>query len=253
MIDSHAHIAMCKAGASEIVDSAAAAGVTRILTIGLDEGSNREAIDHADSFDGVYASVGRHPNAAEGFDDEAGEDLRRLAEHPKVRAIGETGLDFYRDGAPREDQRRAFALQAALASELGLPLVVHVRDPDGETEAVDEVFDTLDGHQGPVILHCFSAPWRVEDAIERGWYCSFAGNVTYPSAEDLRAAAGSLPDELLLVETDSPYLSPKPVRGKPNTPANVVMTAEVVASVRGSTAESFEESVEANAARLFGW
>ena len=134
-----------------------------------------------------------------------------------MRAIGETGLDYYRDTARPDDQRRAFAAQIEIAVELDLPIVIHARDPEGGSEAVDEIFATLDARAAgqPVILHCFSAPWRVDDAAERGWYCSFAGNVTYPRSEALREAAAKVPEDRILVETDAPYLTPQPMRGKP--------------------------------------
>jgi TatD DNase family protein len=172
-----------------------------------------------------------------------------------VRAIGETGLDYYRDGAPVADQRRAFAAQIEIAIELDLPIVIHARDPEGGSEAVDEIFATLDARAAdhPVILHCFSAPRRVADAAERGWHCSFAGNVTYPSAQALREAAAQLPEDRILVETDAPYLSPQEMRGKRNQPANVVATARLVATVRGVSYEDLERTVEANARALFGW
>ena len=255
MNDSHAHLGSCKPATDELVAAARESGVRRILTVGLDERSNREAIADAERFEEVFAAVGRHPNAADGFDQAAAEDIRRLAAEPTVRAVGETGLDFYRDTARPEEQRRAFAAQIEIAREAGLPLVIHVRDPQGSTAAVDEVFATLDraGDGLTVILHCFSAPARVADAAARGWYCSFAGNVTYPAAEALREAAAAVPDELLLVETDSPYLAPQPVRGKPNQPANVGLTAAAVAAARGTAPEAVEALVDANAARVFGW
>ena len=255
MIDSHAHLGSCKPDTAELVAAAGRAGVRRILTVGLDEASNRQAIADAERFEGVFAAVGRHPNAADGFDQAAADDIRALAANPKVRAIGETGLDFYRDTAEPDAQRRAFASQIEIALDSQLPLVIHVRDPEGSTAAVDEVFETLDqaGAGLTVILHCFSAPWRVSDAAERGWYCSFAGNVTYPSAAALREAAAKVPDHLLLVETDSPYLTPKPLRGKPNQPSNVTLTAEVIADVRDTTLAQVEQLVDTNAAELFGW
>ena len=255
MVDTHAHLAQCEPSAGELVEEAREAGVDRILTVGLEEGSNREAIATAEAHDPVFASVGRHPNSAAGFDDAAASDIIALARHPLARAIGETGLDFYRDHSAREDQRRAFEAQIGIALEADLPLVIHVRDRDGSSEAVDEVFDTLDRRprNGTVVLHCFSAPDRVEDAAERGWFCSFAGNVTYPRAEDLRAAAARVPDDLLLVETDSPFLAPQPRRGKPNRPAYVVATAAVLAEVRGATREQLERTIEENSARAFAW
>ncbi len=255
MIDSHTHLFLCEGAEAEVVAAAAAAGVGRMLSVGMDAETNPVAIAAAERHDAVFAAVGRHPNEAAGFDEVTAAEIARLGAHERVRAIGETGLDYYRDGAPREDQRRAFAAQIEIAVELGLPIVIHARDPEGGSEAVDEIFATLDaraaGH--PVILHCFSAPQRVADAAERGWHCSFAGNVTYPSAKELRFAAAKVPEHLLLVETDAPYLSPQPLRGERNQPANVVETAKVVAAERGISYEQLERTVEANAAALFGW
>ena len=255
MIDSHTHLFLCDGAEADVVAAAAAAGVGRMLTVGMDAETNPAAIAAAERHAGVFAAVGRHPNEAAGFDDSTAAEIARLGAHEKVRAIGETGLDYYRDTADPADQRRAFAAQIEIAVELELPIVIHARDPEGGSDAVDEIFASLDaraaGH--PVILHCFSAPQRVADAAERGWYCSFAGNVTYPSAKDLRFAAAKVPDDRLLVETDAPYLSPQAVRGKRNQPANVVETAKFVAEQRGVSYEQLERTVEANARALFGW
>jgi TatD DNase family protein len=255
MVDSHTHLFLCDGSEEELVAAAAAAGVGRMLTIGMGAETNPVAVASAERHDSVFAAVGRHPNDATGFDEGAAEEIRRFGGHEKVRAIGETGLDFYRDTAASEDQRRAFAAQIEIARELDLPIVIHARDPEGETAATDEIFDTLDARAGgqPVILHCFSAPHRVDDAAERGWYCSFAGNATYPSAKDLLFAAAKVPAELLLVETDAPYLAPQPRRGKRNQPAYVVETAQAIAAERGVSYEELERTVEANARTLFGW
>lgn len=255
MIDSHTHLFLCDGGEDELVAAAAEAGVERMLTVGMDQESNAAAVASAERHEAVFAAVGRHPNEATGFDDETVEEIRRLGAHEKVRAIGETGLDFYRDYATPEEQRRAFAAQIEIARELGLPIVIHARDPEGEASATDEIFDTLDARagEGPVILHCFSAPHRVADAAERGWYCSFAGNATYPSAKELLFAAAKVPDDRILVETDAPYLAPQPLRGKRNQPAFVVETAREVAAVREVSYAELERTVEANARALFGW
>jgi TatD DNase family protein len=255
MVDTHAHLSVCEPADADLVATAREAGVRRILTVGLEEESNREAISAAERHEEVLASVGRHPNSASGFDAAAVTDLAALAAHPRVRAIGETGLDFYRDGAPLREQRRAFAAQIEVARDCDLPLVIHVRDRDGSGEAVDEVFETLEARAAgvAVILHCFSAPDRVNDAAERGWYCSFAGNLTYPKAEALRAAAAEVPDQLLLVETDSPFLAPQPVRGRPNQPSNVVATAAAMADVRGVPLDALERTIEENAKRVLKW
>jgi TatD DNase family protein len=163
--------------------------------------------------------------------------------------MGETGLDYKRDYSPRDDQRRAFVAQMELAKRLGRPLVIHTR------LAADDTLALLARHadRRPVIIHCFSLTERVEECVERGYYCSFAGNVTYPKATDLQRAAAEIPDELLLVETDAPFLSPQARRGKPNEPAFVTKTAEFVAALRGTSYEAIEQIVSANAARLFGW
>jgi len=255
VIDSHTHLFLCDGEEGELVAAAEAAGVGRMLNIGLGEESNPGVIATAERHAAVFASVGRHPNDAGGFDDVAAAELVRLAAHEKVRAIGETGLDFYRDTASPDDQRRAFAGQIEVALELGLPIVIHARDREGSSEAIDEIFATLDaraaGHT--VILHCFSAPQRVADATERRWYCSFAGNATYPKSEALREAAAEVPEDRILVETDAPYLSPQEVRAKRNQPANVVLTARAIAAARGVSYERLESTVEANARELFGW
>ena len=256
MIDSHTHLFLCERPEADVVATAVEAGVGRMLNVGLEAASNEQAIAAAERHGSVFATVGCHPTEAAGFADADAERIANLAaENEKVRAIGETGIDYYRETASRAEQRRAFEAQIEIARDRELPIVIHARDPDGETGAVDTVFEVLDarGDGVKVILHCFAAPWRVEDAIERGWYCSFAGVVTFPGAGELREAAEKLPDELVLVETDAPYLAPQPIRGKPNEPAHVVSTAEKVAEVRGVSYEELERTVEANARALFGW
>jgi TatD DNase family protein len=256
VIDSHTHLFLCERPEAEVVASAVEAGVGRMLNVGLEAASNLTAIEAAERYESVFATVGCHPTEATGFDDAQAEAIANLAaENEKVRAIGETGIDYYRETASRAEQRRALETQVEIARDRTMPIVIHARDPDGETGAVDAVFEILDARaEGvEVIFHCFVAPWRLEDAIERGWYCSFSGIVTYPSADELREAAEKLPDELLLVETDAPYLAPQPVRGKPNEPAHVVSTAQTVAEVRGVSYAELERTVEANARALFGW
>lgn len=255
MIDSHTHLFLCEGSEEELLGAASTAGVELLLNVGLDEETNAGVVAAAERHAAVFASVGRHPNDAEGFGDEAAAELYRWGTNPRVRAIGETGLDFYRDTAAPTAQRHAFAAQIEIAVDLGLPIVIHARDPEGETAATDEIFATLAARAGAatVILHCFSAPGRVHDAIERGWYCSFAGNVTYPRSEALREAAALVPGDRILVETDAPYLSPQPVRGKRNQPAFVIETAALVAEVRGESYEELEQQVAANAHAVFGW
>jgi TatD DNase family protein len=256
LIDSHSHLELCEPAPVELVAAARESGVRKILTVGLGPDSNRAAIALAREHDEVFACVGRHPNSAGGFGVRDEEELARLAASDEVVAVGETGLDLYREGAPIEDQRRAFAGQIRVAAAAGKPLVIHLRDREGSEDAVDEAFATLkrEAEGLDVILHCFSAsPRWAERAAESGWYCSFAGNLTYPKAEGIRGAAEVVPEDRVLVETDSPYLAPQPVRGRPNQPAHVVATAERLAEVRGLPYAELERTVEANGARVFGW
>jgi TatD DNase family protein len=249
VIDSHCHLDHCEASDAELVERAHAAGVRRIATVGTNAESAGRALEAARAYEGVFAIVGRHPNESEGFGDADLEPIDSAAADPAVRAIGETGLDYYRDYAPRDDQRRAFEAQIDLARRHDLPLVIHTRAAEDDTFAV--LRDRAEGLT--VVLHCFSAPAHLDECVERGYVMSFAGNVTYPKATELQAAARDVPAELLMVETDAPFLAPQPVRGKPNEPANVVATAERVAELRGVPYEELEAVVEATAARVFRW
>jgi TatD DNase family protein len=256
LIDSHTHLFLCERLEGEIVESALEAGVERMLNVGLGGDENEAAVSAAERIEEVFAAVGCHPTEAAGFDDAEAGRIATLAAHSEVRAIGETGIDYYRDTSPSPaDQRRAFEAQIEIAREHGLPIVIHARDPEGERTATDDVFSILDEKAAdvPVVLHCFLAPWRLDDAVERGWYCSFSGIVTYPAADELREAAARLPAELLLVETDAPYLTPQAHRGEPNEPAYVVETAKAVAEVRGVSYDDLERTVTDNFRTLFGW
>ena len=246
MIDSHTHLDACEPPDAELVAGAEAAGVIRILTVGTDAESARAALAAAERFPSVYAAIGCHPHNAEQLDVAL---LRELAAHPRCVAIGETGLDYYRDRAPRELQRRAFEAQIELAREVRKPLVIHTR------AAGEDTISLLRERAGglAVILHCFSMPEQLATCVEAGWWISFAGNVTYPKAADLAAAAALVPPGRLLVETDAPYLAPQSLRGKPNEPAAVVETARFLAAVRGVEPAELEATLERNAAELFGW
>jgi TatD DNase family protein len=250
VVDTHCHLDHCRPPDSELVQRAREAGLTRLATVGMDGGSIERALAAADAHPEVFAIVGRHPHESTGFGESDLEEIERAASHPKARVIGETGLDYYRDHAPRDDQRRAFEAQLELAGRLGMPVAIHTR------AAEDDTFALLREHAGAlpaVILHCFSAPDRLEECVERGYLCSFAGNVTYPKAGDLQQAAKEVPAELLLVETDAPFLSPQVLRSKRNEPAYVVHTAHHVAGLRKLSYEELERSVEDNATRVFGW
>jgi TatD DNase family protein len=245
VIDTHAHLTALD-DADEAVARAAEAGVTRILTVGTDVADCRRALELADRYDGVFAILGIHPHEARTATSDDLAALRELLEHPKAVAVGETGLDWFRDYAPPDDQRRLFVAELELAAELGKPVVVHTRAADEDTLAA------LAGFDGTVVLHCFSSPHMLPTALERGWYVSFAGNVTFPKAVDLRLAATQVPAERILAETDSPYLAPQPVRGKRNEPANVVHTLAALAQARGEEPAELEAQIESNAAACFG-
>lgn len=250
MIDSHTHLHLCAEPNSELVAEADAAGVTRMLTVGIDGVSCREALAAAEDFPQVYAAIGRHPNTAKGFDDADLAELRALAAHERCAAIGETGLDFYRDSAPpRADQQRAFAAQIELARETGKPLVIHSRAAEQDT--LDQLAEEADGVS--VVMHCFSMPEQLDECVRRGYAISFAGNVTYKNAAELADAARRVPEDALLVETDAPYLTPQAVRKERNRPAFVVHTAAFVAELRGVSVEQLDAAVTRNAARVFGW
>ncbi len=249
MIDTHTHLDLCDGEPAELVASAQRAGVRRLLNIGLDAPSCRRALKLAETMPSVWAAVGRHPNSCAGFDDGDLDELRLQASHPRCLAIGETGLDHYRQGAPAADQERALRAHLDLAREVTKPVVIHSRAADDQTIAM------LRSHAGDldVVLHCFSMPERLEECLAEGWLVSFAGNVTYPSSGALADACVRVPEDRLLVETDAPFLTPQPHRGQRNRPALVTETARFLADRRGVTYEELEATVEANAARLLGW
>jgi TatD DNase family protein len=239
VIDTHAHLESCEGTPEEVMAAAAAAGVDRVLTVGREQ-----AVGLAARLPGVWAIVGIHPHdAAEAGDVDA---LRPLLAHPRAVAVGECGLDFFRNYAPRDDQVRVFRAQIELANELGLPLVIHTRAADEDT------FAMLEAARVPVVLHCFSSVSRLDEALARGYHCSFAGNVAYPSAAELRAAAARVPDDRILAETDSPYLAPPPHRGRRNQPAYVMKTLAVLARERGVEPDALAAQIERNADRVFG-
>jgi TatD DNase family protein len=243
--DTHAHLDACADPAGEVVARARAVGVDRIVSVGSGLDSCRETLAIAAREEGVWAALGIHPHQAADPDAERLDELRELLTAERAVAVGETGLDFYRDYAPRDRQRVLFARQLELAAELGKPVVVHTRAASEETAAA------LGAFEGTVVLHCFSAPELLSVALEQGYYVSFAGNVTYPKAEELREAARTVPADRLLVETDSPYLAPQPRRGRPNEPANVIHTVAALAEARGEDEAELADRLDANAAAAF--
>jgi TatD DNase family protein len=242
VIDTHAHLDMLE-DPDAAVDRARDAGVTTILTVGTDRERWRTSLELAARHDGVRAILGIHPHNAAGED--TIDELRAAHENARAVAVGETGLDYYRDYAPRDAQRERFRAQLALAAELRKPVVVHTRA--AEAEVVSE----LERHDGDIVLHCFSSPALLRPALEHGWYVSFAGNVTYKNAPDLRVAATEVPADRLLTETDAPYLAPQPRRGRTNEPAYVTHTLAALAQARGDDPDELEEQIDSNAARVF--
>ena len=242
MIDTHAHLGE---DAAEVLARARAAGVDRVVVVATMVADAHAALALADAEEGVYASLGIHPHEAGTATPADVEQLRSLLAHPKAVAVGETGLDHFRDYAPRDAQRRLFEAQLALAAETGKPVVIHTRAADAET------LELLAAHEGDVVLHCFSSPALLPEATARGWYVSFAGNVTYKNAYELRASARAVPAERLLAETDSPYLAPQAVRGRRNEPAFVAHTYAALAEARGVEPAELAAQIEANADRVF--
>jgi TatD DNase family protein len=246
VIDTHAHVTSCRDDPRAVLERARAAGVQRIVSIGSSEDEMAAAHAIAAADPGVWTTAGLHPHHAAQWDQRLAALIAERAADPRCVAIGETGLDWFRDRAPREAQLAAFRGQLAIAREAALPVVIHCR------EAADDCFEILAAEApGTVVLHCFAAADRLDEAVERGWYCSFAGNVTYPSAGDLQDAARRVPEPLLLLETDAPYLAPVPHRGRPNEPALVIETLRAVAALRETTPERLAAAVDANADRAF--
>ena len=246
LVDSHCHLDMLDDAEGALAE-ARAEGVGSVVAVGIDVASSRAVVELAERTPGVYATVGLHPHDAARLDDALLAELARLAASKKVVAVGECGLDYYRDRAPRDAQERAFVAQIDLARRLRLPLVVHVRD------AGEDALRLLAQHaQGLcVILHCFSQAADVTECNARGYFQSYAGNMTFANAADLRDAAAHTREDLLLVETDAPFLTPVPLRGKLNRPALVKHTAAALAAVRGWDAAKAASVTTANARRAF--
>jgi TatD DNase family protein len=246
MIDTHAHLDGCDEPAALLVERARAVGVSRIVAIGTGISSSRESLAIATAEEGVVAALGIDPHQAAGPDAERVSELVELLAHPAAVAVGEIGLDYFHNRAPRDRQLALFERQLEVASSLGLPVVIHTRDADDDTAAA------LASFTGRVVLHCFSAPGLLETALERGYYVSFAGNVTYPTASALRDAAAVVPFDRVLAETDSPYLAPQALRGKRNEPANVLHTLAVLAEARAEEVAELESQIDRNASVAFG-
>ncbi|NDY42768.1 TatD family hydrolase [Dissulfurirhabdus thermomarina] len=252
LVDTHAHLDMppLREAVDEVLDRAARAGVRQVVAVGTDPDSSRAALDLARRHPGVYAAVGVHPHDAARLDEAAMERLAALCREEKVVAVGEIGLDFYRNRAPAELQASALRRQLALALEAGLPVILHARAAD---EALCAILAETAGPGLRGVVHCFTgAPETAERLVELGLHVSFTGIVTFPGAEAVREAVRAVPPDRLLVETDAPYLAPVPHRGRPNEPAFVVHVARRVGELKGMTFEEVAACTSANARALFG-
>jgi TatD DNase family protein len=247
MVDTHCHLFLMGVEPAVAVETAKAAGVDRMICVGVDVETSRRSLEIADSIEGVFATAGVHPHDASAFDATASARIEEFLHDPRVVAVGECGLDWFRMLSPREDQIRTFRTHIALSNETGKPLVVHVRD------AWEDVLGILDEAAAErVVIHCFSGdPQIARICAERGYWISFAGNVTYPKNEHLRQAAVATPKDRLLVETDAPFLAPQPLRGRDNAPENVLHTLASLAEVRAEPLEGLVETTAGNAGAAF--
>jgi TatD DNase family protein len=249
-VDSHCHLddERFADDLEAVLDRAAAAGVTRVLTIGTGDGPPEldRAVRLADRYPQVYATIGVHPHDASKVTPRTYDDLRALSAHSKVVAFGEIGLDYHYDFSPREIQREVFVAQLQLAGAVNLPITIHTR------EAWDDTIAILREHwSGEGIMHCFTGnPAQANEALGLGFHLSFGGVVTFKTAENVRESARITPDDRLLIETDAPYLAPIPWRGKRNEPAMMVKTADRLAEIRGTTSEAIAALTTANFERL---
>ena len=247
--DSHAHLHLCAENDDlhAIVDRARSAGVADMVAIGIDVSSSREAAEIADRHD-VFFSAGVHPNSASEWDESAAAEIEDLLGRERCVAVGESGLDFYRDYASVEHQDLAFRAHIELSKRFDKALVIHTRD------SLAQALDVLEkaGPPARLVFHCWSAAPGLERALDLGSFISFAGNVSFASAQDLRDDAARVPDDRLLVETDAPFLSPVPKRGKPNEPARVALVGAAVAAARDTDEAAIAALTSTNARRLFG-
>ena len=247
MVDTHCHLFLIDTEPSVVVETARAAGVDRVICVGIDPETSARSLELADSIAGVFATAGMHPHDASRLDAPAGARIEELLHDPRVVAVGECGLDYYRMHSPVEDQIRALKLHIALSNESGKPMIVHVRD------AWEDALRVLDeGSAERVVFHCFSGDARIARAcVERGYWLSFAGNVTYPKNEHLRDAARTVDNDRIMVETDSPFLAPQRLRGRDNEPANVVDVIDAIARARGTDVANVVDLTGRNARAAF--
>ena len=260
LVDSHAHLEGPRfdSDRGEMLERARAAGVVNILAIGSGTGPGTLdcAIRIAEQNDWIYASIGIHPHEAKLATESDYVELESLAKHPRVIGFGEIGLDYYYDHSPREVQKQVFIRQMEIARGAKLPIIIHCRPSDNSENAWDDTLRLIREQWAPSglggVLHCFTGQQKHADAaLDMGFMISFSGNVTFPKAENIRDAARSVPDDRILIETDSPFLAPVPYRGKRNEPAFVAKTAEKIAELRGKTVEEMGSITANNFFRFF--
>jgi TatD DNase family protein len=246
-VDTHCHLFLMDRDPADVVDTARTSGVNRIICVGINPETSARALELAESLEGVFATAGMHPHDAAAFDTREGARIEELLSDPLVLAVGECGLDFFRMRSHRDDQIRCLRAHIALSNECGKPMVIHVRDAWPETlRVLDE------GSAERVVMHCFSGdPEIARECAARGYWISFAGNITYPGNEHLRRAAADVGLDRIVVETDSPFLSPQRLRGRDNEPANLIATIEAVASARGASLDDVVAATSDNARAVF--
>lgn len=253
LIDTHCHLDQPQFAEDRaaLLERAAAAGVAQMVVPAIDMGNVTAVLHLATTHPAIYAAVGVHPNSTGAWQESWLAEVRAAAAHPKVVAIGEIGLDYYWDKAPKERQHRALADQLALAAELDLPVIIHNRE--AAADVIHLLADSpLAGREDPGVLHSFSADWpTAEAALDMGFYLGFTGPVTFKKAADLREIVRQTPLARLLIETDAPYLAPQPYRGKRNEPAYVALVAAAIAAVKGVETAVIAHHTTANARRLF--
>ena len=250
LFDTHAHMddRAFEADREQLIASLPASGVGLVMNPGCDRESSLNAIALAEQFDHVYAAVGSHPDACDKVDDALIEEYRRLCKlHPKVKAIGEIGLDYHYEDIPREIQQKAFRMQMQLAKEVGLPVIVHERDAHQDGLAIVDEFPEVKG-----VFHCYSGSLEMaKELIKRGWYIGFTGVLTFKNARKAIEVAANIPLDRLVLETDCPYMAPEPFRGKRNDPGKLYRMAEKLAEIRGLSVEEIQSITTENGKRLY--
>jgi TatD DNase family protein len=246
-VDTHCHLFLLDREPADVVETANEAGVDRLICVGVDPQTSRRSLELAERLPGVFATAGMHPHDAQAFDSAAASRIEELLHDPRVIGVGECGLDYFRMHSPIEDQERVLKTHIALSNDTGKPMVVHVRD------AWPDVLRVLDeGSAERVVIHCFSGDADIaRECAARGYWISFAGNVTYPKNEHLRQAAAAVPIDRILTETDSPFLSPQKLRGSDNRPENVLLTIDQLAEVRDEPVRSVIDATARNARDAF--